>query len=101
MSRYCKIFFFLPAILANINGFAQEDTVAHGSDTVTVSTDTLSSSAYELALPEKTTTIYNMHFSTVMFTLLIIGIVYISYRYWKDNMQKPNTTDNIKDSIDS
>ena len=94
MIRYCKILFFILAILTTVKGFGQEDTVAHGSDTVTASTDTLPSSAYELALPEKTTTIYNMHFSTIMFTLLIIGIVYISYRYWKDNMQKPNTTNN-------
>ena len=101
MRRYCKIFFSLVAILTTTSGFAQEDSVAHGSDTVTMSADTLSSSAYELALPKNTTTIYNMHFSTVMFTLLIIGIVYISYRYWKDNMQKPNVPDNVSDRMDS
>ena len=91
--RYCKIFFLFFMMLVSGHAFAQPDTVEGGHDTVKLSADTLDDAAYSLTLPKNTKTIYNIHFSGVLFTLLLIGMIYISYRYWADNWRKPKADD--------
>ena len=88
--RYCKIFFLFLTLLLSRAAFAQSDTVAGGSDTVKMTADALPESAYQLTIPQNTKTIYNIHFSGVIFTILVLGMIYISYRYWADNRQKPD-----------
>ncbi len=97
VSKYCKIYFLFLTMLTGTFAYGQSDSVANGSDTVKMTDAILPESAYSLTLPEHTKTIYNIHFSGVIFTLLVLGMVYISYRYWRDNWRKedaPDTTNN-------
>ena len=59
-------------------------------------TDTLPESAYELKVPAHSTTFYTTHMAAILFTILIILMAFVSYRYWNDNRVKRNVTDNAE-----
>ena len=84
-------------MLATVSVMAQETTTADSStikDSIELATnDTLPSSAYELQVPVHTPTFYTLHMQGILFTVLILLMAYVSYRYWNDNRAKKNVSD--------
>ncbi len=97
---YREIFLLIALILFSVTGNAQQtqgpkSTPANDSVQL-ATTDTLPESAYELKVPAHTTTFYTTHMAGILFTVLIILMAFVSYRYWNDNRTKRNVTDNAE-----
>ena len=97
---YRCLFFLLTLVVWGGNALAQQ-TQGPGStsadDSVQLATtDTLPESAYELKVPGRTATFYSTHLSAILFTVLIILMAFVSYRYWNDNRSKRNIADNAE-----
>ncbi len=97
---YYSIFFLLTLALGSISTSAQETQGPNSTpanDSVQLATtDTLPESAYELKVPEHTSTFYTSHMAGILFTILIILMAFVSYRYWNDNRNKRNIADNAE-----
>ncbi len=80
-----------------VSAFCQQTTAVDSSaikDSIELaSNDTLPSSAYELKVPSHTATFYSLHMQGILFTVLILLMAYVSYRYWSDNRAKRDVSD--------
>ncbi len=98
---YCCIFCLSMLTLPGATAFGQqtqgpESTPANDSVQL-ATTDTLPESAYELKVPaHSAATFYTLHMAGILFTILIILMAYVSYRYWNDNRTKRDAADSAE-----
>lgn len=74
-SIFIKFPFLILGMMISIYAFAQ--------------TDTLPDSAYNIKNPKHVFSLYNGAFPFIVFGVVIVLILYVSYRYWHDNASRP------------
>lgn len=57
----------------------------------TTTTDTLSESDYNYTPSTNTVTMYNSPIPFIVLGVVILGMIYVGYRYWRDNVPDDDT----------
>ena len=74
------MFSFLVADLLFLNFASAQEAV----------TDTLPESAYHIEIPKHVVNIYSDFVPYILFGIVIALMLYVSYRYWHDNLHTPH-----------